>query len=199
MFTVDCDVCGKSMWFYTRTDGFNVCGRCVKVQKKTGTSMADLVAKNLAAVEDAKSSRNFRSNIGCLFLLLVIGAGGYACVQVMIAGGNMLTNLADTAVQVIKLIVPVKVEYRDSMIGRGVVFRIQNVGQGPLVNLGFTTIDSSGSKSGEYVFRKAIQPGETVEVGSLEIGYDLSAKTRFRLTAEGFLPREFNAPEKKPE
>ena len=77
MFGRHCEGCGRSLVIGRYVDGFNVCSRCVKVQKKTGGSMAELVAKNVAVVAEVTAWRRFRGRISDALLVLAIAAGCY--------------------------------------------------------------------------------------------------------------------------
>ncbi|MFM7135780.1 MAG: TFIIB-type zinc finger domain-containing protein [Planctomycetota bacterium] len=199
MLKLPCEVCGKRSWFPHIIDDFRVCSRCARVQKKTKTPVAELVAKNLSssAKTGQRSSRpNSGVGSGCLFVLVVIAVFVWIAVATHEPGSNQarqpgggpgITDIVRPIIR--KFQVPVQVGMRPSFLpNMGQVLQIRNRGSVPLIDVA-VSFELEGWPPQRTVIPR-IDPGEIREVGGLGFNFDLILfpHVMYKIECEGYLP-----------
>ena len=176
MLKTACEVCGQRNWFPHIIDDFRVCSRCVKVQRKTKTPVAEMVARRLAAGGGKKRSVD---RTGDIIILAVLGLGCFWWFSAQ-------------SVRVPVVQVPVTARVRDSWLV-GNVLALRNMSDKVLTGVKVAA-RNPGANANLSVNVGQIQPGETREIGTLDWGWVVEKGETVTVSADGFpLPIVFSA------
>lgn len=183
MFTRECEACGRQIFLYDEVDGFKVCSRCLKVQKKTGTPMAEMVAKNVAVVAEASAWRRFRGNVGDAVLVLAICTGCY----VYFWKPEWIRFRGQ---------VPVSLYVRDVMTGEGNLLEIRNDSGQPLTDVVLMVTGRQGNpRIGNNIGYFAPGQSRTLRAEDPEQKWVVERGDKITIQCEPFFPVVFTAEE----
>ena len=181
-----CDACGKQFFLaglaLRDVEGFRVCSRCLTVQKQTGISMAELVAKNVAVVAEAAAWRTFRTHIFDGLTILVICLGCY----VWFWKPEWIRLSAQ---------VPVTLRVRDVTIGEGNVLEIRNDAPEALTNVTVMVTNQRGfPRFGGKIAAIAVDETSVLSAKDSKIGI-VEKGDKITVECDPFFPITFTAEE----